>query len=1254
MKNIYKLLLCIVACTVLSVNARCQDEKIKEICGSDVIRISLDNYQFGKIDWQESYDTVNWVTILDQHDTVMVLNTTEEKYIRGRITTSECDQVYSNYAHINQIPAANAGMDRDVMGDSVCLLGNNVKGASGTWEILNGESVALYNAESAMASVASRGDTLCELTWTLENQCGSTTDTVIVNFIENTYSQKHILIDSTDSLILAESDTLAGIYCYHFADLLGVISDPDVLIGLEKDGFLRKVDSIVKPFSENDSIYKYYTSQGTIEDIILDGVFSDYDITQGEFSTKKSKPKHILSELPGRRELLTNPKYREGVYVYYFPDEYVTSSLVKSVKDDVDGFIIELDSSYTIEKENVGDLTIGMEGFIRFDPNFVFSYTCKWFKLKSLKAGMDNATLETRIALDLNGKIDPVVDRFDLGKDEDILKKTSRKVIIAGSVPILIKNELTCNLAIEPVLEATLDANYTWGRSSSFSAYLNYKRGSGVRPVLEKGPTTTTSEYSVVLEGNAGVGVTLTTGVSMSIYGCIGPYLEVPISVEPGLCATSWITDDDPTPKWTYGFNVPFSIDANIGVKVKLFRKILLNSSVGTNLYEASFNYPYSLELVRGNHQVGYTGEPLEHPFELKLKNNWGGGAPGIPVYWSVVDGDGILGDPIAYAGSGGMVSNSFTLGTSDYNRIKVEAYNCDMELLEGAEDLFIEVNSGCKNSSVQLAFDMLPDMSVQPVGKMGAEPYAYSLDGINYSEAPIIMGLGPASDHGLFYLRDAEGCLAWNRFEFEDSCAISNLAVSLGIEGTNITATGTGGFPPYLFALDSIANFGTNNLFQGVTLGAHELFIMDAAGCTVSQPFALPLETSDSLVAFYPFNGNANDESGNGHDGIVSGAELVPDRYGNPQGAYFFDSDDVIRIAADDDFIMEGDFSINFWMKADWYEGCPLSIGESFDSPGSLHLECHSHSYPILENGVWFDGSSLLWRSFGLGYAILQGWCQFTLVRKGGHLFFYINLELMDAAPCSSGEVFRSCDIRLGNNPSVTVGYNGALDDVRIYDRALTMDEMAVLYFESGYNDGSCLLLYGDPRDGNWYRKTRIGEQVWMAENLRWLPEVTASSMISWVDPMYYVYDYQGFDVNEAGQANNYHKYGVLYNPVAAETACPEGWKLPSAEDWEELREYTTSAIPDISPGLLLKSTSYWNEMSGSDNFDFSGLPGGYVAITEGGALLPFSFGEGERGVWHIRGDTVNVSKLELDRFDIGPMDDPVWNAVSVRCIQE
>ena len=70
------------------------------------------------------------------------------------------------------------------------------------------------------------------------------------------------------------------------------------------------------------------------------------------------------------------------------------------------------------------------------------------------------------------------------------------------------------------------------------------------------------------------------------------------------------------------------------------------------------------------------------------------------------------------------------------------------------------------------------------------------------------------------------------------------------------------------------------------------------AVGIVLSFTAYTSATLNDGLVAYYPFNGNANDESGNRNDGIVHGATLTTDRNGNAASAYVFDGvDDYIRI---------------------------------------------------------------------------------------------------------------------------------------------------------------------------------------------------------------------------------------------------------------------------------------------------------------------------------------------------------------------
>ena len=97
----------------------------------------------------------------------------------------------------------------------------------------------------------------------------------------------------------------------------------------------------------------------------------------------------------------------------------------------------------------------------------------------------------------------------------------------------------------------------------------------------------------------------------------------------------------------------------------------------------------------------------------------------------------------------------------------------------------------------------------------------------------------------------------------------------------------------------------------------------------------------------------------------------------------------------------------------------------------------------------------------------------------------------------------------------------------------------------------------FTDERDGNSYCTITIGNQVWMAENLRYLPSVYRSDQESYTESRYYVYDYQGNNVDEAKSTYNYNEYGVLYNNIAAQNACPAGWHLPSDSEWTELEIY-------------------------------------------------------------------------------------------------
>ncbi|MCF8358942.1 MAG: hypothetical protein K9H26_09305 [Prolixibacteraceae bacterium] len=152
------------------------------------------------------------------------------------------------------------------------------------------------------------------------------------------------------------------------------------------------------------------------------------------------------------------------------------------------------------------------------------------------------------------------------------------------------------------------------------------------------------------------------------------------------------------------------------------------------------------------------------------------------------------------------------------------------------------------------------------------------------------------------------------------------------------------------------------------------------------------------------------------------------------------------------------------------------------------------------------------------------------------------------------------------------------------------------------------------DPRDGNHYSTVLIGNQLWMAENLAYLPEVSppadGSEDGDGTESYYYVYGYSGTDISAAKATSNYQTYGVLYNWPAATTACPSGWHLPTDAEWTILTDYLENngygyggSGDDIAKSMA--ATENWaistieatpgKDPSVNNSSGFDGQPGGW-----------------------------------------------------------
>jgi len=204
-------------------------------------------------------------------------------------------------------------------------------------------------------------------------------------------------------------------------------------------------------------------------------------------------------------------------------------------------------------------------------------------------------------------------------------------------------------------------------------------------------------------------------------------------------------------------------------------------------------------------------------------------------------------------------------------------------------------------------------------------------------------------------------------------------------------------------------------------------------------------------LVAYYPFNGNANDESGNGHHGVVNGPELVADRFGNSESAFWFSqTDHYIEVAAAHAFELTS-WTICCWLQMDSYAGRTV-LGKMADGSGYYNFALISRSGD--EITAQYETCSSDDDHYVHADGLSTGRWFFIVSRRdesnGEHAIF-INGIQVDAhgwfdVPCTNAENFR---IGITNYHSA---FEGTIDDLRIYDYPLDELEIMVLYHENGW----------------------------------------------------------------------------------------------------------------------------------------------------------------------------------------------------------
>jgi hypothetical protein len=215
-------------------------------------------------------------------------------------------------------------------------------------------------------------------------------------------------------------------------------------------------------------------------------------------------------------------------------------------------------------------------------------------------------------------------------------------------------------------------------------------------------------------------------------------------------------------------------------------------------------------------------------------------------------------------------------------------------------------------------------------------------------------------------------------------------------------------------------------------------------------------------LQAYYPFNGNANDESGNNNNPVFNNATITSDRFGNPNSAWHFNGVyQYMRIPNNPSLNFSNQITLSVWVRPTgfYYDICHasqvISKGGGNYNPGNYAIRYDDAMYSGGKgcSGTLCDTLHQNFRGTGTtltpykDYITKNKWYHIVYTNDGATAKLYVDCQLKYSVHFP--ETFTNDeDLFFGksDDPLFTYWLNADLDDVRIYNRALKADEIGAL----------------------------------------------------------------------------------------------------------------------------------------------------------------------------------------------------------------
>jgi len=193
----------------------------------------------------------------------------------------------------------------------------------------------------------------------------------------------------------------------------------------------------------------------------------------------------------------------------------------------------------------------------------------------------------------------------------------------------------------------------------------------------------------------------------------------------------------------------------------------------------------------------------------------------------------------------------------------------------------------------------------------------------------------------------------------------------------------------------------------------------------------------NESIIAHYPFNGNANDESGNNNNGSVHGAQLISDRFGNSNSAYYFDG---VSNYISTEFIPTNINSISVWFKAEDNQPFNSGLFSTYGTSFNGYYVGFQRENPIAN--LYADGNTAI--LFDINSWDI--WKHLVICSDGVSIKVYMDSELIETF---EGTTSHSGNLYIGSSKYNSKYFKGVIDDIKIFDYPLTDNDVVNLFQE-------------------------------------------------------------------------------------------------------------------------------------------------------------------------------------------------------------